>query len=419
MRKRKLTVLLAIACGAAASLLAASSAFAWTVTMTAQPKLKRTYSWTIEKGVSQTALTLKPGETADVTYTVTATPTGSVDSDWGVDGTIQMTRDPKIDVAWLNVVIQLQDIVHDKNPIPAAVSCAPAPFPVDLGLEGLECAYSAALPDATPRNAVMRSQAVDNPDGTPGGFRTAQKEFDFADPAVDLVDESVAVADSMAGDLGTANAADGAKTFTYTKTIGPFTASECGTKTVSNTAMYTTADSGATGSASAAVDVTVTCPPPAQKCPLPSLVWKFAALIGPNAFKTLLPIQLGAVSVTTPMQAMAILWREWTSRNGIDLLAVELLAAKLNAASGRDVSSIAGTMATADAFLAGHSAPSWYSLAGAEKSQVLAWTAALEKYKNSCIPDRGDGDHDWCNRHWDRPDHDWKHWSWKRFDWDD
>ena len=54
--------------------------------MTANPHLKRTYSWKIEKSVSQAAVTLAPGATADVTYTVVATPTGSVDSDWGVSG---------------------------------------------------------------------------------------------------------------------------------------------------------------------------------------------------------------------------------------------------------------------------------------------------------------------------------------------
>ena len=59
--------------------------------MTANPHLKRTYSWKIEKSVSQAAVTLAPGATADVTYTVVATPTGSVDSDWGVTGHVTMT----------------------------------------------------------------------------------------------------------------------------------------------------------------------------------------------------------------------------------------------------------------------------------------------------------------------------------------
>ena len=58
--------------------------------MTAQTSLKRTYSWKIEKSVSQAAVTLAAGETADVTYSVTVTPTGSVDSDWAVSGHVTM-----------------------------------------------------------------------------------------------------------------------------------------------------------------------------------------------------------------------------------------------------------------------------------------------------------------------------------------
>ena len=61
--------------------------------MTANPHLKRTYSWKIEKSVSQAAVTLAPGATADVTYTVVATPTGSVDSDWGVSGHVSMQEE--------------------------------------------------------------------------------------------------------------------------------------------------------------------------------------------------------------------------------------------------------------------------------------------------------------------------------------
>ena len=72
----------------AIGLVAVPAASAWTVTMTANPHLKRTYSWKIEKSVSQPAVTLAPGATADVTYTVVATPTGSVDSDWAVGGSV-------------------------------------------------------------------------------------------------------------------------------------------------------------------------------------------------------------------------------------------------------------------------------------------------------------------------------------------
>ena len=92
MKRRKMTKLLVLCAVAGVALLVASSALAWTVTMTAQTSLKRTYSWKIEKTVSKSAVTLKAGETANVTYTVTATPTGSVDSDWAVSGHVSMAE---------------------------------------------------------------------------------------------------------------------------------------------------------------------------------------------------------------------------------------------------------------------------------------------------------------------------------------
>jgi hypothetical protein len=407
----------------AIGLVAVPAASAWTVTMTANAELKRTHSWKIEKSVSKSAVTLKAGETADVTYTVVATPTGSVDSNYAVVGNVNMTRDPVVDVAWLNVNVYLDNGVNDPNGIPATVSCVPNPFPVDLGLEGLDCQYSAALPNTADRFAQMRAQRL-NPDGTLGNFRGEQVDFNFLNPTVHQVDESVTVTDSMGGTLGTVNAADGPKTFTYTKTIGPYTAAQCGSKTVDNTATFTTVDSGTTGSASAGVAVTVTCPPPPPpKCALPSLAWKLIGLLGPHYFATLLPQKLGTsggpktVNVSSTLQGMSILFKEWISTNVVDLLSTEQLAAKLNAASGRDVSSIAATMAAVDAFLATHNASS--SLSTSQKTQVKAWTVTLEAYNNKCIPDIGHGDHDWCKKHWDKPDHDWGNWNWKKFDWDD
>jgi hypothetical protein len=402
----------------AIGLVAVPAASAWTVTMTANPHLKRTFSWKIEKSVSQPTVTLAPGATADVTYTVKASVTGSVDSDWGVSGHVTMHEevfpqpDPAPIVNTVNVTIQPDAAV-------APVTCVPSPFPVDLDTNTLECDYSAPLPDASgPRDAHMRATQVN------GNIRNVHTWFDFSNPTVNQVDESVTVTDSMGGTLGTVTAAEGSKTFTYTKTIGPYTAAQCGSKTVDNTATYTTVDSATAGSASAGVAVTVTCPPPPPpKCALPSIAWKLIGLLGPNYFATLLPQKLGTaggpktVNVTSTLQGMSILFKEWISTNVVDLLSTEQLAAKLNAASGRDVSSIAATMAAVDAFLATHNASSY--LTTTQKNQVKAWTVTLEAYNNKCIPDIGHGDHDWCKKHWDKPDHDWHKWNWKKFDWDD
>jgi hypothetical protein len=244
-KKLKLVVLCATV---GTALLAAASASAWTVTLDAQPSLKRTHSWKIEKKASKSSLTLKKGESATVGYSVTVSQVGApVDSDWSVSGTLEMSEDPDITIN--SVVFRIEPEL-----IVASQSCMPVTFPVELGIEGLKCTYSAPLPDAGPRTTWMRATRGD------GGFRNARAAIDFSTATVNEVDECVTVTDSMAGALGTVCAADAPKTFTYTRTIGPF--SECGSKTVNNTAVYKGVDSAASGSASASVAVTVTCPPP-------------------------------------------------------------------------------------------------------------------------------------------------------------
>ncbi|MGH2948837.1 MAG: hypothetical protein ACRDPC_21720, partial [Solirubrobacteraceae bacterium] len=165
----------------------APAASAWTVTMNAQPELKRTHHWAIEKSVSQTAVTLAPGQTTDVTYSVTVSSTGATDSDWGVSGTMEMSEDPDITIGSVVFRILPEEIL-------ASHSCMPSTFPVELGIVGLQCAYSAALPDASDRTAWMRAVVSD-----PAGFRSVLVPFDFGTATVNNVDECVNVTDTMAG----------------------------------------------------------------------------------------------------------------------------------------------------------------------------------------------------------------------------
>ena len=421
MRQRKRALFLALATVALAAIV--PSAWAWTVTMTAQPALKRTHSWKIEKSAGVSSLTLKKGQSATVSYSVTVSPAAApVDSDFSVSGTMEMTEDANITVN--SVVFKILPEVANSPEILASHSCTPMAFPVDLGLQGLTCPYNAALPDDAARRGWLRATAVEDDGST--GVRNAFAPFDFDTATVNEVDECVDVTDSMAGALGTVCAADAPKTFTYSTTIGPF--SECGSKTVNNTATFKAKDSGTMGSATDSIAVTVTdCEPPKPKCPLPSLVWKFVGIVGPTHVKNLLPITLGtpggakSVVVTNTLQSLVILGAEWYSSNVVSHLATEQLAAKLNAAAGRDVSSIAGAMAAADTFLATYNAYSY--LSSTQKAYAKSLTEQLEKYNNKCIPDfdHGDshGNDGWCKKHWDKPDKDWQKWNWKRFDWDD
>jgi hypothetical protein len=257
MRLRRIACLLTLGTTILTALAVAPLASAWTVSMTAEPKLERTYGWTIQKSVDRPAVTVEAGKTTDVTYSVTVGGTGSVDSDWSVAGTVEMGDDPNVAVQWVRVTINPEGTL-------ATVDCLPSTFPVELGLAGLKCTYSAPLPDGTgTRDAWMRAQQVN------GNFRNVHTPFDFSNATVDEVDECVQVTDTMAGSLGTVCAADAPKTFTYTRTIGPFPTSQCGQRTIANTASYVAGDTGATAGADASVAVTITCPPPPPPPPPP------------------------------------------------------------------------------------------------------------------------------------------------------
>jgi hypothetical protein len=392
VKTRKRTRLIVLCTAAGAALVVASSALAWTVTMTAQTSLKRTYSWDIEKSVSQEAVTLKAGETANVTYAVTVTPTGPVDSDWAVSGKVTMSEEvfPQPDPA---PVVNTVSVTILPDELAAPVACVPSPFPVDLDTNSLVCDYWAPLPDASgPRDAWMRATQVN------GNARSVHTAFDFSNPTVSLVDESVTVTDTMGGTLGTVNAADGPKTFTYTKTVGPYTAAQCGQHTVDNTASFLTNDSGATGSADADVDVTVVCLPPPPGCTHTIGYWKTHAGFGPQAdvVTPLLPIWLGtaagakSINVLTAAKAVSLLKMEGSNgvkaaSNGINKLYAQLLGAKLSGADGADSSVIAGVIAAADAFLAGNDSSSWSGLTKAQQDTVNGWMSSLDDYNNGLV----------------------------------
>ena len=257
-RTKRLRLLLLVAVAVVATLVIAPAASAWTVTMNANPSFKRTYQWDIEKSVSQSSVTLEQGESKQVTYSVTVTNAGFTDSDWAVSGNVNMTAgDDAITVATVDIIIVPGSIGATEN-------CTPA-LPFNLGGGALNCSYSASLPNGDPRTAQMHATTTD------GGGRFVQTPFSFSNAAMTEIDECVLVTDSQAGTLGTVCVGDVPKTFTYTKTIGPY--SECGPRKIDNTSVFKTNDTGATGSDDAQVDVDVVCRPPGGEGCTPGF-WK-------------------------------------------------------------------------------------------------------------------------------------------------
>ena len=391
MRSRKrVSALVALAAGIVAALATTPSAFGWTVDMTAQTSLKRTYQWKIEKSVTPTSVTLNAGETATVAYSVTVTNTGSTDSDWAVGGNVTFSSDPSITIGGLQVFSTPPGLNVPQNP-GTVTSCSPSPFPVTL-VSGLVCGYLIGLPNANPGDA----HAIADVDVPPGG-RHVETPFDFSNPTLNEVDECVNVTDTLKGALGTVCVGDSPKTFSYNMTVGPYGEDECGEHTIPNTASFVTNDTGATGSASANVNVTVVCTPPSG-CTRTIGYWKTHAGFGPQAdvVTPLLPVRLGtlggakSVNVTTAALAVQLLDRRGTnnvadSSNGINKLYAQLLGAKLNGASGANLSSVASVIAAADAFLATHNSLDWAGLTDAQKSMVNDWMTTLDDYNNGRV----------------------------------
>jgi hypothetical protein len=138
-----------------------------------------------------------------------------------------------------------------------------------------------------------------------------------------------------------------------------------------------------------------TCPPPAA-CPRTIGYWKTHDGSGPQAdvVSSLLPVWLGtaggpkSVNVTSTALSNQLLSfggsnNVVSSSNGINKLYTQLLAAKLNGKNGADISSVASTIAAADAFLATHNSTDWNGLSKSDKAAVLAWMTALDDYNSS------------------------------------
>lgn len=390
--KRRIGGLVALATIVTAALATTPSAFGWTVSMTAQPELTRTYEWAIAKSVTPSAVTLKPGETATVSYSVTVTNTASADSDWAVAGDVTFSSDPDITIGGLEVFATPPGMNVPQTP-GSVTSCNPSPFPVTL-VSGLVCAYMIGLPNANPGDA----HAIADVDAPPGG-RHVKASFDFSTATVNQVDECVSVTDSLQGALGTVCVADSPKTFTYTRTVGPYSSTQCGDHTVPNTARFVANDTGASGSSSANVSVTVVCePPPPSGCTRTIGYWKTHAGFGPQAdvVTPLLPVWLGtaggakSVNVTTAALAVQLLSMKGTNNvhaasNGINKLYAQLLGAKLNGENGANLASVAATIAAADAFLANNNTLSWSGLSSAQKSTVNSWMTTLDNYNNGLV----------------------------------
>lgn len=367
------------------------SCYSLGVTKTAATSFTRTYTWNILKTADQSSLTLALNQSYIVNYSIAVGATHT-DSAWAVSGSITV-HNPAPMAATINSVADVISGVGGVTP-----SCG-VTFPYSLAAGAdLVCSYQSSLPDASTRTntatATLQNYAYAS-DGSPTASGTTDfsgsASVDFSGATMTEVDKSVSVSDTLGGPLGTLtyNGTDGLQhTYTYSYTVGPYAV--CGPHTINNTATFTTNDTGTTDSSSWTVNVDVPCN---AGCSLTIGYWKtHAGFTGNNAdmVTPLLPIWLGtangaySIQVTTASQAVNILNFQGSSSNGIYKLEGQLLAAKLNIASGADGTAISSTIAQADAFLASNPL-AWSKLSKAQQSVVLGWATTLDNYNNGLI----------------------------------
>lgn len=209
-------------------------------------------TWNITKTGSAAELQLGEGETAPMSYTITATPGALIPAGQYVDGPVFVENLSPFAVT----VTKVRTMVGTIN---ATVTCPTAgPF-VLQPYEWVECSFMATVPTLIDR-AVVGSGSVSHELRVT--TREAMASFSAHNVGDIIFDRCAFITDSAApyndNFLGTVCREDGATSFSFATQIGPFA---CGKFAATNTATYTGTSNGATGNARWTVNGRVLCDP--------------------------------------------------------------------------------------------------------------------------------------------------------------
>lgn len=221
-----------------------------TVAKTANPSFTRSYNWGIQKNVDKTQINIADGGTATFEYSVDITHTTGVDGGWQVTGVITVTNPNDWEDITANSVEDVTNnggacIVTDNTNVLVPKSGSK--------ILTYTCTYASAPASPSGKNtatAYWNKSAYFTPDASSSG----PQDFAFTDPS-SVIDGSVTVNDSQAGNLGTVYYTDPSpKTITYSK---GYTGVGGTCTNYDNTAIIETNDTKTTGSASKTVKVCV------------------------------------------------------------------------------------------------------------------------------------------------------------------
>jgi hypothetical protein len=219
-----------------------------TIDKNATADFSRTFPWSISKQVDKTRVE-QIGGTATFNYTVNVTKGSGVDGGWVVNGTIEIANPNDTTVA--NVTVS-DGILNEPNATCDVTGAAVGSMAAnEFDTLPYTCTYSAAPASSSETNeaTITWDQTLGDGTTTPSTSNFVDVGFSFPSDPGTLVDDCTNVSDTYAGALGTACSST---TYTYSRTV-PVPASNC--VNYPNTATYTTADLGLTGSDSKTVTV--------------------------------------------------------------------------------------------------------------------------------------------------------------------
>ena len=328
----------------------------------------REYDWTVTKQANVSELTLSPGQSYLVNYTVVADVSGWEDTGAYASGTITITN-PVSSIAtfWF---------VGVTESLPGAIVDCPAPEYVSPG-ETLTCTYTAAITGEVPpiNYATIEYQYPE------GESHTVVAQANAAITANEI-DECAYVTDSLAGPLGQVCVGAAPATFTYSYLL---TAPEmgCGIFYLNNTAMLEELDTHEFSNAMWTVVYNVPC----GGCTLTPGYWKTHSSYGPAPYDAtwamVPPSGENSPFYSNNKTWYQMLWMNVAGGNAYIRLSHAYIAARLNQYNGADVSVISGTLAQAETFLQNYNY--WSILNKTVRAQMTSLASTLDQYNNGFI----------------------------------
>jgi len=333
----------------------------------ANTSFDRQWNWTITKTGDQTSLTLAPGQSVPVNYTVTVQSV-AVDSNWKVTGSISF-QNTASEPATITAVT---DVIS--GGIVASVDCGTTfPFTLPAGYTKV-CTYQATLPDGSSRT---NTATVETSGNVPGSSFTIP--FSFGNPNNE-VDECITVEDDQIGSLGVVCAGESPKTFNYTLNVGG--SEQCGLYQFANVASFVSNDSGKKGSAKYVVNFDIPC---TEACTLTPGYWKTHSKYGPAPYDSTWAL-LGEDNAffLSGQTNYEVLWTSPSGGNAYYILAHAYLAAKLNVLNGASTTaSVDAALAFAESFFSTYSPTS--TLSRSVRNTAISQAGILDNYNNGLI----------------------------------